>query len=64
MSDLRFRVVEKAFQKKAVQVEIPAERPSEYFGSMVFNKEKMFKYLPEKAYRDLINVIDKGASLS
>ena len=64
MSDLRFRVVEKAFQKKAVHVEIPAERPSEYFASMVFNKAKMFKYLPEKAYKDLINVIDKGASLS
>ena len=64
MSDLRFRVVEKAFQKKAVHVDIPVERPSEYFASMVFNKEKMFKYLPEKAYKDLINVIDKGASLS
>ena len=64
MSDLRFRVVEKAFQKKAVYVEIPAARPSEYFGSMVFNKEKMFKYLPQKAYKDLINAIDKGASLS
>jgi glutamine synthetase len=31
---------------------------------MVFNREKMFRYLPEKAYKDLINVIDKGASLS
>ena len=64
MSDLRFRVVEKAFQKKAVPVETPTERPSEYFGSMVFNREKMFKYLPEKAYKDLINAIDKGSTLS
>jgi glutamine synthetase len=31
---------------------------------MVFNREKMFKYLPEKAYKDLINVIDKGGTLS
>ncbi len=64
MSDLRFRVVEKAFQKKAVPVETPSMRPSEYFGCMVFNREKMFKYLPEKAYKDLISVIDKGTSLS
>ncbi|MDR2913804.1 MAG: glutamine synthetase III [Tannerella sp.] len=64
MSDLRFRVVEKAFQKKAVPVETPNARPSEYFGCMVFNREKMFKYLPEKAYKDLISVIDKGTSLS
>ncbi|MDR2384388.1 MAG: glutamine synthetase III [Tannerella sp.] len=63
MSDLRFRVVEKAFEKKAVEVKTD-KRPSDYFGSMVFNREKMFKYLPEKAYKDLINVIDKGASLS
>jgi glutamine synthetase len=64
MSDLRFRVIEKAFQKKAVHVEAPDRRPSEYFGSMTFNREKMFKYLPDEAYRDLINVIDKGASLT
>jgi glutamine synthetase len=64
MSDLRFRVIEKAFQKKAVQVEAPNNRPSEYFGSMIFNREKMFKYLPDEAYRDLIDVIDKGASLT
>jgi glutamine synthetase len=63
MSDLRFRVVEKAFEKKAVEVKAN-KRPSDYFGSLVFNREKMFKYLPEKAYKDLISVIDKGASLS
>ncbi|MDR1222708.1 MAG: glutamine synthetase III [Tannerella sp.] len=64
MSDLRFRVVEKAFQKKAVPVETPDKRPSEYFGSMTFNREKMFRYLPEQAYKDLISVVDKGSSLS
>ncbi|MDR0395401.1 MAG: glutamine synthetase III [Tannerella sp.] len=64
MSDLRFRVVEKAFQRKPVQVEMPDKCVSEYFGCMVFNREKMFKYLPEKAYKDLINVIDKGGTLS
>ena len=41
MSKLRFRVVETAFKKKAVEVATPAERPSEYFGKYVFNKEKM-----------------------
>ena len=42
MSKLRFRVVETAFKKKAVEVATPTERPSEYFGMYVFNKEKMF----------------------
>ena len=58
MSKLRFRVVETAFKKKAVEVATPAERPSEYFG-----KEKMFKYLPSKVYNALIDAIDNGAPL-
>jgi glutamine synthetase len=63
MSKLRFRVVETAFKKKAVEVQAPKERPSEYFGCYVFNKEKMFKYLPSKVYEKLIDVIDNGAPL-
>ena len=63
MSTLRFRVVESAFLKKPAHVEAPAERPSEYFGKYVFNKEKMFKYLSEPVYRKLIDVIDNGSPL-
>ena len=63
MSKLRFRVVEKAFHKKPVDVPSPAERPSEYFAKYVFNREKMFKYLPSNVYAKLIDVIDNGASL-
>ena len=54
MSKLRFRVVETAFKKKPVAVAVPAERPSEYFAKYVFNKEKMFRYLPSKVYAKLI----------
>ena len=63
MSKLRFRVVETAFKKKPVSVEIPQERPSEYFAKYVFNKEKMFRYLPSKVYDKLVDVIDNGAQL-
>ena len=42
-SNLRFRVVEEAFKKTPLQVEMPKERPSEYFGKYVFTKEKMRK---------------------
>lgn len=48
MSKLRFRVVETAFKKKPVPVEIPKERPSEYFGKYVFNKEKCSVIYPVK----------------
>ena len=63
MSDLRFRVVEKAFQAKAMDVAAPAERPCEYFGKYVFNREKMFKYLPSTVYARLIDAMDNGAAL-
>jgi glutamine synthetase len=63
MSKLRFRVVEAAFKKKAVDVVPPAERPEDYFAKYVFNKDKMFKYLPSKVYSQLIDVIDNGAQL-
>ena len=63
MSTLRFRVGETAFTKKAVDVAVPDERPSEYFGKYVFNRAKMFKYLPEKTYRKLVDAIDNGTPL-
>ena len=63
MSKLRFRVVETAFKKKAATVETPAERPSEYFAKYVFNREKMFKYLPGAVYAKLTDAMDNGAPL-
>ena len=62
-NQLRFQVVEEAFKKKAVEVKAPSERPSEYFGKYVFNREKMYKYLPSDVYNNLIDVIDNGARL-
>lgn len=63
MARLRFNVVEEAFKKKALEVKAPSERPSEYFAKYVFNKEKMFKYLPLKTYQKLCDAIDNGTRL-
>lgn len=63
MSKLRFRVVEKAFQTKPLEVPVPAERPSEYFAKYVFNREKMFKYLPTPVYSKLVDAMDNGVAL-
>ncbi len=63
MSQLRFRVVEEAFKKKAATVDVPSGRPSDYFGKYVFNREKMFKYLPSAIYAKLVDAIDNGAAL-
>ena len=63
MANLRFQVVEEAFKKKPLEVTVPTERPYEYFGKYVFNREKMYKYLPKDVYEKLVDVIDNGARL-
>ena len=62
-NNLRFQVVEEAFKKKALDVKAPATRPSEYFGKYVFNRQKMYKYLPKDIYDKMIDVMDNGARL-
>ena len=62
-NNLRFQVVEEAFKKRAVDVKVPAERPSAYFGKYVFNRQKMQKYLPKNVFKKMIDVMDNGASL-
>ena len=46
-----------------MEVAVPAERPSEYFGKYVFTRAKMYKYLQRDVYEKLIDVIDNGAPL-
>ena len=64
MSKLRFKVVEEAFDRKAIPVEIPAERPEQYYGKYVFNRQKMFEYLPKSTYDALVDAIDNKKPLS
>ena len=63
MANLRFQVVAEAFKKQPIEVKGPKERPSEFFAKYVFNKQKMFKYLPKKVYDKMLDVIDNGAPL-
>ena len=62
-NNLRFQVVEEAFKKRALEVKVPSERPSEFFGKYVFTRQKMYKYLPKEVYDKMIDVMDNGASL-
>ncbi len=63
METLRFQVVGEAFKKKPLDVKMPSERPSKFFGKKVFNREKMYKYLPKDVYEKIIDVMDNGAQL-
>ncbi len=64
MTQLRFEVVAKAFGKKPLDVEVPKETPADFFGKYVFNREKMYKFLPLNVYEALIDVMDNGTQLN
>ena len=63
MANLRFEVVAEAYKKKPLEVITPSERPSEFFAKYVFNRAKMYKYLPADVYEKLTDVIDNGTRL-
>lgn len=57
-TSLRFKMVEEAFDRKAVAVETPDKRTAEYYGELVFNRKKMFEYLSLDVYKALIDAIE------
>ena len=58
-NNLRFQVVEEAFKKRPVEVKVPKERPSQFFGKYVFDRKKMYKYLPKDIYDTMIDVAEE-----
>src|SRR5574344_897960 len=64
MSKLRFKALEDACSHKPVAVATPTERPSVFFGKMVFTREKMKEYIADTILDQLFDVIDNGKPLS
>ena len=63
MSKLRFKAVEKASNKRPLEVIAPTEKTSDYYGRKVFNKQAMTKYLSKATYKIMIDVIENGKSM-
>ncbi len=61
---LRFKMVEAALNHRAVKVEAPSARPSEYFGEKVFGRSVMRKYLDKPTYEALLGTMENGTPLS
>ena len=57
-SSIRFKAVEEAQNRKAVAVEIPAERPESYYAKAVFNRRVMFEYLSRDTFDALVDAIE------
>lgn len=61
MSNLRFKVLQEAFAKKPLPVHPPAGMASDYYGSHVFGRKQMARYLSAETFRAFCNVLDNGA---
>lgn len=58
-TSLRFKVVKEAFDRKAISVKTPEERPEVFFAKAVFNRKRMYEYLPKDTYDKLIKAIEE-----
>ncbi|MDR3095308.1 MAG: glutamine synthetase III [Bacteroidales bacterium] len=63
MSNLRFKAVATASARKAVEVPAPSAKVSDFFGSKVFNRTQMRKYLSKETFKLVLDAIDKGVPL-
>ena len=57
MSSVRFQAIAGASARKPVEVKSTG-KPSDYFGCMVFDKAKMYKYLSSQVYAQMVAVMD------
>lgn len=64
MSLLRFEAVKEASDRKAVKVDTPNESPELYYAKAVFNRQRMYEYLPKKTFDQLIYAIDNKQPIS
>lgn len=63
MSTLRFKAVEEASKRVPVEISVPKQLPSEYFGKNVFNRTQMSKYLSKETMNTVLDAIDQGITL-
>ena len=57
-------MVEEAINRKPLAAQNPEGRPSEYFGTKVFNRAAMRRYLHKKTYEAMLDTMDNGTPLS
>jgi glutamine synthetase len=64
MSTLRFKAVEEAFKKKAIEVTAPSKFTSDFYGKYVFSTTTMSKYLSKDTMKAIKNAIEIGKTLN
>lgn len=63
MNNLRFKALETTLARKAKKITPPAEKLSDYYGNLTFNKRAMREFLPVDAFDNIINAIESNAKI-
>ena len=64
MAELRFKALEKLFDRKPFVATAPGTRVSDYYGELVFTDEKMKKFLSKEAYKHIKECIGNGTRVN
>jgi glutamine synthetase len=63
MAHFRFKALDEVLSRTPLQVNLPSERISDFFGSNVFGKDSMREYLSAEAYESVIGAIEQGTNI-
>ena len=63
MTKLRFRALESSSNRQPVKVTPPSSKVSDYYGTNVFNKDAMTKFLPRDAFKAVMAAIEHGVQI-
>ena len=64
MSKMRFFALQELANRKPVEVTLPSDKLTDYYGIHVFDQQKMQEYLPQEAYKAVKDAIEKGKPIS
>ncbi len=63
MATFRFKALDEVLDRQAVEVVREENLVSDYYGMMVFDQEKMKKYLSREAYKAVTDAVKKGTTI-
>ena len=64
MSKMRFFALQELANRKPVEVNLPSDKLNDYYGTHVFDQQKMQEFLPKEAYKAVQDAIEKGKPIS
>ena len=64
MSKMRFFALQELANRRPVDVNIPSNKLSDYYGIHVFDRKKMQEYLPREAFQAVTDAIENGTPIS